>query len=129
MSLERAVKHALKNPIKAKGRTSISRFGAILTDDFSTYYGWNSYRTHPLQAKFAAQTGTPEKIHVHAELSVCIQAAKTYLKYGKKSDLSGFRLYVARVLANGTPALAKPCDSCLAALIEFGINEVIYTES
>ena len=128
MSLERAVKHALKNPIEAKGRSSISRFGAILSDGFSTYYGWNTYRTHPLQARFAAQTGTPEKIHIHAELSVCIQAAKASLKYGKKSDLSGFKLYVARVLANGKPAMAKPCDSCMAALLEFGVSSVEYTE-
>jgi len=121
MSLELAIRHAKRNPIKRLGRNSISRFACVLTDGYSNYIGTNSYRSHPLQARFAKKTGCPEKICIHAEISAIAKAVQA------KVNLADYKMYIARVLANGEPALARPCESCMAAITEFGITEVEYT--
>jgi len=124
MSLELAVRHALQNPIKSRGRTSISRFAAVLVNGYRTHVGFNSYKTHPMQARFAKATGSPEKIHIHAEIAAMCKAMQH--RFGP--DLSDYKMYVARVLADGTPACACPCEGCMAAITEFGIKRVEWTE-
>lgn len=119
MSLSLAIKHAKKNPIKARGRTSMPRLAAVLTDGFSTVVGYNSYKTHPLQARF----GTDEhKIHIHAEIAAIRKGSARRIRF------KDFTLYVARVLADGTVANSRPCTGCLAAIKEFGVKKVFYTE-
>lgn len=119
MSLKLAIEHAKKNPIKARGRTSMPRLAAVLTDGYSTVVGYNSYKTHPLQARF----GTDEhKIHIHAEIAAIREGA------ARRICFKDFTLYVARVLADGTVGNSRPCTGCLAAIKEFGVKRVIYTE-
>ena len=125
--LELAIKYAKTNPIKSKGRTNISRMAAVLTDGYRTFIGFNSYKSHPLQARFSKRVGEEHKIHVHAEVSVLAKALKEWNPYFNTSNLDGFTLYIARVLKDGTPALAKPCPGCLAAITEFNIKHVEYT--
>lgn len=127
MSLELAVRHALQNPIKSRGRSSISRFGVVLTDGFRTVKSWNSYKTHPLQAHFAAQTGNPCKLSIHAEVAAIAKAFDVQ-RLEREQDLSRFKMYVARVLADDSLGLAMPCPSCWAAITEFGIKYVEWTE-
>lgn len=127
--LEQAIKEALKNPIRPRGRNSISRFAAVLTDGKRTFSAWNSYRTHPLQARFGS---TEEAIHQHCEIAVIIKAIRTLARekgshYSDITDLGAFRMAVARVLKDGTPALAKPCDGCVRALEAFSIKDVEWT--
>lgn len=124
MSLELAIKYAKKNPIRPRGRNTISRFAAVLSGPGGIFVGYNSYKSHPLQARFAKRTGNPEKLSIHAEVSAIVKAVQR----GRVRDFSGYRIYVARLLSDGTPALARPCESCLAALSEFGITNVEYTE-
>lgn len=126
MSLELAVRHALKNPIKSRGRTSISRFCTYITNGRSHFLGYNSYKTSPVQAKYAFKTGNPMKLHIHSEISALIRSAKMW-RIGN-DDPKDYRMYVARVLADGTPANARPCEGCMAAIAEFGIKEVYWTE-
>jgi len=119
MSLELAIKHALLNPIKARGRTSMPRLAAVLSDGRSTVVGYNSYKTHPLQARF----GTDEhKVHIHAEISAISRGARRRLRF---RDCT---LYVARVTADGRVSNATPCEGCMAAIVSFGIKKLQYTE-
>lgn len=85
-------------------------------------YGFNSGKSHPLQARFG---DNPHKIFLHAEMD----AIKNALKYGYKDDLEGSTVYVARVLKNGEPALAKPCKGCMTALKFFGVKEVYWSDN
>lgn len=119
MSLDTAIKYAKNNPIKARGRNSISRFCAVLTDGFTSFIGYNSYRTHPLQVRFSKDS---DKGCTHAEISAISKAIK-----GAYRDLSGYTLYVARLLASGEPGLAKPCSVCQEAINYYGIGKVEYT--
>lgn len=121
MSLELAIKYAKENPIRPRGRTSISRFGVILTDGYTVYRGRNSYKTCPFQSRFSARTGCPEKIFRHAE----IEAIKKGIK-DRGWNLGGFTMYVARLLADGTPACSYPCAGCLSAILEFNIKQIHY---
>src|SRR6202012_4019131 len=113
MSLELAIKEALKNPIQKRGRTSISRMATVLVSDYSSFTGLNSYKSHPLQAKFSAKAGFPERICTHSEIKA-ISKALAYENRGNLefSDLSNYRMYIARVLKDDTPALAMPCPGC-----------------
>lgn len=132
MSLRRAIEHAQKNPILPRGRNSISRFASVLCDvGGHSVVGLNSYKTSPLQARFASN---PECIHIHSEISA-IQNAIRYLArhngfhYRDVTDLSGWSMFVARVLKDGTPAMAMPCDGCQRALSAFNISKVEWTVS
>ncbi len=79
--------------------------------------GRNSYvKTHPLQAKFARQAGTPDKIYLHAEIDALIKAGTRV-----------HRLVVIRKDKYGRDMLAKPCSCCQLALKFFGVNQVEHT--
>ena len=76
--------------------------------------GKNSYvRTHPLQAKFAKQSGKKDAIYVHAELAALLKAREPVHK-----------LVVLRYDKDGRPALAKPCASCQLAIKHYGVKYV-----
>ena len=122
MSIDLAIKHARTNPILPRGRNSISRFGCVITDGFRFFKGHNSYRTHPWQAKYGARTGLPEAVHVHSEIAALVQATRSGIVPSRST------VFVARVLKDGSPALAKPCPGCLMALTEFGFTDIHWTE-
>ena len=81
--------------------------------------GKNSYiKTHPMQAKYAAQNDEDYKIYLHAEIHA-ITLCKTPDKIHK--------LVVMRFNADGSPAKAKPCNICRRALNDYGITNVEHT--
>lgn len=129
MNLEEAIFHARQNPILPVGRNSISRFAAVLTDGSVQIVGMNSYKTHPLQARFATNE---ESIHIHSEIAA-IQNAIKYLArqsgrhYKDVTDLSRWSMSVARVLKDGSPAMACPCEGCWRAISTFRIGDVRWT--
>lgn len=122
MSLDKAVKYARLNPIRKIGRSSISRFACVLDNGYTIIVGTNKYKTHPLQAKSQKHL-CPEKIHLHAEVDAIAQLARMY----DPKDWSSFKMYVARVYANGEPANAEPCPGCLGLIEEFGIKYLEHT--
>lgn len=129
--LNHAIEIAKSNPIKPRGRNSISRFAAILSNGRQSFYGLNKYKTHPLQSKFGSN---PECIYLHAELDAIIRAINFRARYeGKRylsldiCDLSDFDMYIARVLKDGTPAIAKPCEGCMKAIEHFNVRSVQWT--
>lgn len=74
----------------------------------------------------------PDKICQHAELSAIIKAINYFTKItGKRRDtyvsLAGFSMYIARVLADDTPAKAMPCEDCQRAISFYEISTVEYT--
>ena len=94
--------------------TIYDKKGKVLT------VGENSYsKTHPLQAKFATKVGLGNKIYLHAELAA-LARLRPYHK--------PFKIKVERYGKDGKPALARPCAVCEAALQEWGITQVEYTE-
>lgn len=76
----------------------------------------NTYKTHPIQAKYAKKMGLPKKVSLHAELRACILARRPVTF-----------LVVARVSKHGQLKLAKPCGLCQLAMKEAGVEEVWYS--
>lgn len=88
--------------------------------------GYNSDRTHTLQRRYNIYRFNERGPHYfpakcHAEIGV-LQKIK-YLDI----PLSKVHLYIYREFADGTPALARPCGACLAALQALKIKHIHYT--
>ena len=82
--------------------------------------GGNQRKSHPFQLKYARNE---DSIFLHAETD----AIKNSLRFIDIDDLKKSALIVCRVKANGTLALAKPCDGCQRAIANFNIQHVYYT--
>lgn len=119
VEMQRAIDHAISNPIVSRGRTSISRVSALITNHNIRYYGWNQYKTHPMMFRFSKN---PNQLCLHAEIDALLGAYKA-----RGADLSDFDVYVARVLRNGSPAFAKPCETCMGALTFFKVRRIYWT--
>ena len=90
--------------------TKRHRITAIIYDRKGTVLsiGQNSYvKTHPLQAKYAAEMGEDYKVFLHAEIH-----AITKLKDINKAH----KMVIFRYSEDGKPALAKPCKICSQAI-------------
>lgn len=88
-------------------------------------YGVNQNKTHPMAAHYGIR---PDAQTLHAEIS-CMRNAIN--KYGP-DILSKCTLVVARAKSSDPVGeyhwgMAKPCKGCEAAVVEFGIKQVIYT--
>lgn len=86
--------------------------GAVIVDKRPISVGYNKIKTHP---EFANGSGWWT---IHAEIDALIPT---------RFDVKGCDIYVYREFANGRLAMAKPCDACLAVLIECGIKNVYFT--
>ena len=84
--------------------------------------GYNSTKTHPVQKKYNKERFTEDTTHsLHAELSALLPLIKEDI------DFSRVEVYTYRSLANGDPAMARPCASCMALIKELGIKKIHYT--
>ena len=119
MCMETALDLARRNPVQDLPRMAaviLNKRGHIVS------YGMNSRKSDPLAAKYGRH---PDAVYPHAELAA-IKAALTVISVDELRDCT---LYVARVLKNGEPAMARPCTGCQRAISEFGIGNVVWTIS
>jgi len=93
------------------------RLGAVITNRKGTIIssGVNVRKTHPVQARHARFIN-PDACFLHAEISALVKCRE-----------KPHTLYVARILRDGTTALAKPCPICQLAIKEAEIDTVVYT--
>ena len=87
--------------------------------------GINSYKSDPLQAKYAKNE---DAIYLHAEVA----AIKNALRYVTVNDLRKCTLAVVRVKKDNLtglfrPAMSKPCSGCQSCIAAFEIPTVVYT--
>lgn len=89
--------------------------------------GHNSRRTHPFQAKYGKN---PMAICMHAE----INAIKNALNHLEVDDFKKTTIMIYRVKKqNGlrkaawVDGMAKPCEGCARAIMEFGIKKIVYS--
>ena len=103
----------------ASKSTSKFRLGAVLVQrgyvlNTSTN---NMGRTHPAMERHRKGASFP--LGLHAEVGACLGVAP--------GELVGSEIYVARVLRNGSLALAKPCEICQRFLRAVGVERVYYS--
>lgn len=81
--------------------------------------GCNRMKSHPFQAKYSKNQ---ESIFLHAE----VHAIKNALKEHAVDRIRGAEMIIVRRTKKGY-GMAKPCEGCMRALAEFGIDNVYYT--
>lgn len=81
--------------------------------------GWNRMKSHPFQAKFRKNE---DAIFLHAE----VHAIKNAIKTHSFEELKGSTMVILRKTTKGY-GLAKPCEGCMRALVEFEIGSVFYS--
>lgn len=76
--------------------------------------GQNSYlKTHPMQAKAAANVGEHAKIYLHAEIAAIVKLPKNAKPHS---------ILITRFNSKGEPVNAAPCPSCHLFLSTFGLQ-------
>jgi len=81
--------------------------------------GRNSYtKTSTYQKFHAEKVGLPDKIYLHAEISAIIKL-RDYQK--------PYKMFVSRLMKDGSFGNAKPCPICQSAIEASGINAVEFT--
>lgn len=116
--LEEAIRLARINPI-----LGLPKMAAVICKRHQLIgWGWNSYKTDPLMQRFSDHD---LKNCLHAELA----AIKNALRSVDVDYLPQCSIHIARVLKNGSVALAAPCGICREALSAFGIVKVEYTKN
>lgn len=73
--------------------------------------GFNKYKTSP-------KSTHPYRM-IHAELDAILD--------NKFADLNGCTAYIYRETRDGTPALSRPCPSCMQTLKLAGIKKICYS--
>lgn len=64
-------------------------------------------------------TKAPHKfMSIHAEYMAFLNSNR---------DIEGATIYIFRQLKDGTPSMARPCESCYNFLISKGIKNIVYT--
>lgn len=95
------------------GSALLSKRGEVIAT------GYNSWKSHPLQAKFARNV---HSIYLHAETDMLRNANGIHIDTIARSTV-----LVVRILADGSYGMARPCSGCLKALEAFGIRKVHFT--
>lgn len=126
MKISRNIINTLAKVAEANDEYPKARLAAaIVKNNKIISIGINRMKSDPLQARFGKNK---EAIYLHAE----IHAIKNSLREIDVEDLKNCILYICRVRQpkSKTPyewALAKPCEGCSRAIVEFGLRKVIYT--
>jgi len=97
-----------------------SIFATIYYKGMPVATGQNSYKTDPLQKKWANH---PDKIYLHAE----IEALKRASKILEPDDFRHTVMQIYRLTKSGDTTMARPCSGCEAAIRHFGLDWVLYT--
>jgi tRNA(Arg) A34 adenosine deaminase TadA len=80
----------------------------------------NKVRNSPLIA--------PDDVTFHAEEMVVREYCRIKsVSYLAPMDLDDITIYIARVDANDSQKLSRPCEKCMKTLEYFGIREFVYT--
>jgi len=80
--------------------------------------GYNQFKTHPLQVRYAKHNDRSEKIYLHAEISALIRCRE-----------EPHTVYIGRIMKNGKAGMCKPCPICEYAIRKAGVKVIIYTDS
>jgi len=79
--------------------------------------GKNKYKYHEMMEAFSHSNFT---CTIHAEADAVLRARN-------KRDLTGSKIYVARLGKNGKIGMSAPCKTCTAILQAYGIKKAYYT--
>lgn len=129
MSKEHNYKLARKESLLADycGRSSVAVGCVVVYRGTILAKGHNSNKSHPQQLFYNKErydSNTNHYFHpsLHAEI-----AALSKIRY-LDIDFSKVEVYVSRYIkGTDTPAMARPCPSCMKMIRDMGIKKIYYT--
>lgn len=85
--------------------------------------GFNSFQSNGFVDYYTAKMKSVRNSHTtHAEMDAVLRARNV-------TDLAGTKIYVVRIMADGTYGMARPCEICETILFRYGIKRAIYSIS
>jgi deoxycytidylate deaminase len=114
---------------KAKNIADISDYPKIHIGCVAVYQGQiiglgcNCNKTHPMQKYYNQYRCNDDALlpKLHAEIS-CLNGIKHL-----NINFSKVKLYIYRLRKDQPCGMARPCQSCMAAIKDLGIKEIYYT--
>jgi deoxycytidylate deaminase len=92
------------------------RLGAVLVKNGSIIgIGWNQQKTHPIMSRYHPFNT------LHAEAAAMADAGLRHV--------GGATIYIARIGRRGDWRMAKPCRGCFSLLLDYGIKQIVWTET
>lgn len=119
---------------KAKQIAKISDYHKVHVGCVAVYHGsvigigCNCNKTHPLQKHYNRYNTMMENTDsllpkLHAEINCINQIKFLDINYSK------VRLYIYRIRNDQPYGMARPCQSCMAAIKDLGIKDIYYTSN
>ena len=120
---------------KAKKVADISDFNKVHIGCVAIYHGniigigCNTNKTHPMHKYYNKFRECKEDDNVH--FSHKLHAEMNCLNQFKNLDInfSKVKLYIYRTRKDRPYGMARPCPSCMAAILDLGIKEIYYTSA
>lgn len=109
--LNLALRLALKSSSKYRLGAVVARRKKILGIGFN-----QMGKTHPRMQQYVTGDWTPG---LHAEVDSCLGIPP--------ENLLGADVYVGRIMKNGLPSLARPCEVCQRFMKNVGVQTVYYS--
>lgn len=120
---------------KARQVASISDFCRVHVGCVAVYQGTivgmgcNANKTHPKQKYYNRYRVIDNDFNnsesllpkIHAEIS-CLNSIRNL-----EIDFSKVKLYIYRIRKDQDYGIARPCPSCMAAIMDLGIKDIYYT--
>lgn len=93
------------------------KHGAVIVKGGSVIStGINKFKNHPSVIMDVQKIH--EVCHTHAEIDALRKAG----------NVKGATIYVARINKQGKTRMSRPCNNCYSAIIQAGINKIVYTD-
>lgn len=108
-----ALTHTYEEGLVFKHCALIVRGGAILA------VGFNGSNKNGFVDHISRKAGLHYSVNLHAEVAAILSVRS-------KIDLTGTKLYVARIRPSGV-ALSRPCEVCQLAMTRYGISKAVFT--
>lgn len=97
----------------------------IIIKNEAIAYGYNSYKTHPMQKKYNKSSNRysieDTNHYIHAEMAALAKANSA------KVDLQNAEIFIYRLSFDGNTGLSRPCVACMQAIKDHGIKVIHYT--
>lgn len=92
--------------------------------------GFNSIKTDTKAPKFYKETTKKTFQNCHAEFNALKKLDKDWVSSRNKHPLlTRITAYIARIKADGTTGMARPCTNCLKLFKRYGIKTIYYTDN
>lgn len=91
--------------------------------------GHNTRKTHTQQKIYNRYRFNDHNLCKYAPLAHAETNALNRIRFLDRKALEQVEIYIYREYVNGSPALARPCKSCMEYIKKLGIRTIYYTTS